>query len=167
MKRNDIPFGFLFWLFAGFIIFCGTTHILAMLTGHNPSDNFLTIVVIVKVSPLLFSINGKWVTGVISFITSMSLFFLIPSALVLPSPEMLRSEISQKLQAEKNLQNLYEKSLTVNEVASRIRSSLETGKVLQTTVEQLQKALDADKCLVLSHTLQYLAGTIPGTDYLV
>src|ERR1700755_1391466 len=35
-RRSDIAFSWIFWLFAAFILACGTTHILALVTLWTP-----------------------------------------------------------------------------------------------------------------------------------
>ena len=83
-KREDIPFKRVFVLFSAFILSCGTTHIMGIITLWYP----------------FYWISGviKGITALISVLTALELFPLIPKALALPSPhslEILNREISQ------------------------------------------------------------------------
>ena len=75
-KRQDLVFGWMFALFAAFIVACGTTHFFEVFTIWNP----------------YYGIQGliKAVTAVASIITAFFLWPLVPKALALPSPTQLR-----------------------------------------------------------------------------
>ena len=75
-NREDIPFKNVFILFSAFILSCGTTHMMEIVTLWYP----------------LYWLSGtiKSVTAVISVITAIELFPLIPKALALPSPTHLK-----------------------------------------------------------------------------
>ena len=76
MKRPDVAFGWVFWAFAIFILACGTTHVLSIWTLWRPDYGAEALV--------------KAVTAVASVLTAIGLLPLVPKALALPSPEMLR-----------------------------------------------------------------------------
>ena len=75
-KRKDLAFHWMFVAFAGFILACGTTHLMAIYTLWVPS----------------YWLSGfvKLVTAIVSLITAVLLWPLIPRALALPSPEEMR-----------------------------------------------------------------------------
>lgn len=84
-KRSDLPFHQIFLMFGTFIIACGTTHLMAVLT-------------------LWFS--AYWVAGalkaltaVVSVFTAIELVSVVPLALALPSPTQL-AIAKQELEAE-------------------------------------------------------------------
>ncbi len=85
-KRKDLAFNWMFVCFAVFIIACGTTHVMEIITIWSPY---------------------YWVSGIIKAITAVAsvmtaillVFFVIPAALDLPSPEQLKSANSA-LEAE-------------------------------------------------------------------
>lgn len=86
-RRADIPFGGLVVLFASFILLCGLTHALSIVTLWYPIYPYLGAV--------------KLVTGIVSTITAIVLFRLIPTLVALPSPaemtkanERLREEVA-------------------------------------------------------------------------
>ncbi len=93
-KRVDIPFNGIFWLFAAFIIFCGTGHLIDIWTLWHPN----------------YWISGfiRAITAVVSFVIAIALTYLIPQILALPTPEKLQEEIQEKRQKEQFLRSIYE-----------------------------------------------------------
>ncbi|RVT39871.1 response regulator [Sphingobium algorifonticola] len=75
--RRDIQFGGIFWLFAIFIMACGTTHIMAIWTLWNGDYGIEALI--------------KVVTAIASVLTAIVLWPLIPKALALPSTAQLRT----------------------------------------------------------------------------
>jgi hypothetical protein len=71
-KRQDIIFGWIFWMFAAFILACGTTHFVEIWTLWHPD----------------YWVQGlvKLVTAAVSLMTAVLLWPLIPRLLELPSP---------------------------------------------------------------------------------
>lgn len=93
LKRRDLVFSWVFWLFAAFILACGTTHFYSIWTLWNPD----------------YAVEGiiKAVTAVVSLLTAVALWLLMPKALALPSPGQiaaanvaLQREIEVRRQAE-------------------------------------------------------------------
>lgn len=76
-RRRDLVFRPLLWLFAAFILLCGTTHWLDLLTLWVPAYNLEGLV--------------KAATAIISVITAIALWRLLPQALVFPSPTQFRA----------------------------------------------------------------------------
>src|SRR6266481_817484 len=76
-KRRDVDFGFIFWAFALFIMACGFTHVLSIITLWVP----------------VYGIEGliKALTALASIITAVILWPLLPKVLALPSPSQLRA----------------------------------------------------------------------------
>lgn len=75
-KRRDIAFGGVFWMFALFILACGTTHILSIWNlwhGNYGVEAFV-----------------KLITAAASLLTAVLLWPLLPKAMALPSPSRLR-----------------------------------------------------------------------------
>ncbi|MGY3621204.1 response regulator [Bradyrhizobium sp. USDA 10063] len=75
-KRRDVAFGWVFWAFALFILFCGFTHVLSIVTLWVP----------------IYGIEGivKLLTAAASIVTAVMLWPLLPKLLALPSPSQLR-----------------------------------------------------------------------------
>jgi len=93
-QRADIPFNGIFWLFASFIIFCGTGHLVDIWTLWHPD----------------YWISGyiRAITAIVSLITAIALTNLIPEILTVPTPEKLQAEIQARKQNEQFLRSIYE-----------------------------------------------------------
>jgi signal transduction histidine kinase len=85
LRRRDLAFSWVFLLFAVFILACGTTHVMDIWTLWYP--DYLTQGFV------------KAVTAVASVLTACLLWPLIPKALMLPSPAVLR-QANEQLTAE-------------------------------------------------------------------
>ncbi len=121
-KRRDLAFNWVFLFFAGFIIACGTSHLIAIWTLWSPLY-WLDAVV-------------KAVTAGASVVTAVALWPLIPKVLALPSPAQLEAanvalqgEIIERNRAQEALRTAYD------EVERRVR---ERTKELARTTEALQ-----------------------------
>jgi signal transduction histidine kinase/CheY-like chemotaxis protein len=79
--RKDIEFSWIFWLFALFIVACGTTHLMAIWTLWNPDYGWEALI--------------KVLTAIASVGTAIVLWPLIPKALAIPSPLQLREANTQ------------------------------------------------------------------------
>ncbi|MBZ6377825.1 hypothetical protein B5C34_02930 [Pacificimonas flava] len=75
-KRQDLEFGFIFWLFALFIMACGTTHLMSIWNLWN--------------SDYGYEAGIKAVTAVASVLTAWMVWPLLPRALAIPSPSALK-----------------------------------------------------------------------------
>ena len=92
-KRRDLAFDWLFVLFAVFILSCGATHVLSIVTLWVPVYRFEAVI--------------KLITAVASLVTAGLLIRLIPKIAILPSPRQwslanaeLKAEIDQRKSAE-------------------------------------------------------------------
>jgi hypothetical protein len=85
-KRPDVPFDWIFVMFATFILACGTTHLMGIWNIWNP-DYWLSGVV-------------KVVTAAASIGTAITLIPLIPRALKVPSPKQLEAAVTEGRRAE-------------------------------------------------------------------
>ncbi|TWU51244.1 PAS domain-containing hybrid sensor histidine kinase/response regulator [Rubripirellula reticaptiva] len=98
-KRDDFPFHKLFWLFGGFILACGTVHLIEAIIFWHP---------IYRVSAMM-----KVITAMISWATVIALVRYMPRILQLPSiaatNERLKTEISQRQQTERELREAKER----------------------------------------------------------
>jgi signal transduction histidine kinase len=98
-QRRNIVFNWIFWMFAAFILLCGTTHVMNILTLWKP----------------YYPLEGliKLATGVVSIATALALIPLIPRVLLLPRPEELEAanralaeQVRVTLRAEEELRKL-------------------------------------------------------------
>ncbi len=85
LKRKDIPFLPVFWLFAAFIFSCGTTHLLDAGIFWWPSYRLSGIV--------------KLITAIVSWATVFALIPVIPKALSLPGLGAVNAELNKALEA--------------------------------------------------------------------
>lgn len=85
-QRKDLPYPWLIALFAGFIIACGTTHLLSVITIWIP----------------LYWLDGllKAVTAMLSVATAVLTVWLTPRLLSMPSVAQLQAEIDHRKKAE-------------------------------------------------------------------
>lgn len=88
-RRTDLAFRWILLLFAAFILACGTTHLFSVLTLWVPAYWAEGVV--------------KAVTAVISIVTALCLWPLIPRLIALPSPAALEREIEARDQASRQL----------------------------------------------------------------
>ncbi|CAH0352795.1 PAS domain S-box protein [Aquabacterium sp. CECT 9606] len=84
-QRGESAMNWLIWLFCAFIFACGITHVIDVVTIWQPFYGLQAI--------------GKVVTAIVSLITAIALWPLIPKALKIPSVDQLQTSI-QSLQAE-------------------------------------------------------------------
>jgi signal transduction histidine kinase len=85
-RRKDIEFSWIFWLFALFIVACGTTHLMSIWTLWYPDYGWEALI--------------KVITAIASVGTAIVLWPLIPKALAIPSPLQLRqanAELSDRV----------------------------------------------------------------------
>jgi two-component sensor histidine kinase len=97
-KRRDIKYGWVLYLFIGFILACGTTHLMSILTLWVPAYGVEGII--------------KLITAILSIATAAILWPLIPKLIALPSPaqlERLNGELSRTIaEQERTAELLHE-----------------------------------------------------------
>lgn len=93
-KRQGLVFHWMFVLFGSFIFACGTTHLVKIWTIWHPD----------------YWLEGSLdlLTGLLSLVTAILLWPLVPKALALPSPAQLEAEIVQRKKAEEKFRALLE-----------------------------------------------------------
>ncbi|MEH2165634.1 MAG: EAL domain-containing protein [Nostoc sp.] len=91
-KRRDLPFNWIFRLFATFIVICGTTHLMEIWTLWYPT----------------YCLSGclKAITAIVSLYTACELIRLIPKALALPSSAQLEAA---NRELEREISDVYDK----------------------------------------------------------
>lgn len=97
-RRQDLPFKWIFIMFGVFVLACGTTHILAIWNIWQPV--------------YWLDAGIKAVTALVSIITAILLWPLIPKALAIPTQKQLQDanraleqEVVQRSQAETQLRS--------------------------------------------------------------
>jgi signal transduction histidine kinase len=116
-KRKDLSFNWIFVAFGAFILACGTTHLMAVLTVWDP----------------IYRLDGviKAVTAVASVTTAVALVGLVPTLVILPSPAQL-----QEINA--NLANEIEERKAAEAEVRKANTELERRVALRT--EELTEA---------------------------
>jgi signal transduction histidine kinase/CheY-like chemotaxis protein len=111
VRHRKTAFSWIFWLFAAFILACGTTHFMSIVTLWQP----------------LYWLDAaiKAVTAVLSIVTAIILWPLIPRALALPSPTALR-EINLELARQIAERDHAEEQLRISEARLRQVQKMET-----------------------------------------
>lgn len=134
-KRQEIPFRNMFWLFGLFIFFCGTTHLVDVVTFRYPVYRFLGLM--------------KLLTAIVSWATVFALIPLVPRFLSMKSPEALEMEVAERKRAEEALKllndELEEKVAQRTELAMKRADELveaqriltEKTKILESILENL------------------------------
>jgi PAS domain S-box-containing protein len=95
-RRRDLVFRPLFWLFAAFILLCGTVHWFELLTLWIPAYGAQGAV--------------KVMTALASVLTAVALWRLLPQALALPSPAQLREALAALRESETRHRVSFEES---------------------------------------------------------
>lgn len=128
-RRKDVAFGWMFKLFAAFILACGTTHMMGILAYWYP----------------MYRLDGviKAATGVLSILTAVTLWPLIPKALALPLPSELR-DLNRKLEAEVEVRRQAQSELEAaragleEAVATRTSELAKVNQALSASLAELE-----------------------------
>lgn len=126
-KRKDIPFNWMFVMFASFIFFCGTTHVLKIVTIWTP---------IYRIDALV-----DFLTGIISVTTGIYLIKIMPKALTMPSRAQLEA-----VNNELDILNKELKEVVVNkeEAESRVREERDFSLSIINNSPNIITAIDTD-----------------------
>jgi PAS domain S-box-containing protein len=89
LRRKDVPFRAVFWLFVAFILACGITHLMEAILFWWP---------VYRLAGLI-----KLVTAVVSWSTVVALVPSVPQALAMRSPRELEREIAERTKVEEAL----------------------------------------------------------------
>ena len=137
--RKDLQFNWIFKLFGAFILACGSTHLLGIITLWHP----------------IYWIDAsmKALTALVSVITAIALVFLIPKALKLPSPKQLDEEVTKRLEAYNSLTKT-QAALAESHKALEVRVNERTHELILQTAENKRRAIDlaiANKALIFEN----------------
>ena len=89
VSRKKVPFLPVFWLAAGFILFCGFTHLVDAIIFYFPIYRFAALL--------------RFCTAVISWVTVYVLYKNLGRVFSLKTPEELELEVKNRKKAEQNL----------------------------------------------------------------
>ncbi|WP_319422803.1 ATP-binding protein [Pleurocapsa sp. FMAR1] len=158
-KRSDVPFQSFFIMFGGFIVLCGTGHLLEIWTLWHPA--------------YWLSGTEQAFTALISCYTAVEMATLLPRFLSLKTPEQLEL-INQELQKEiverqkveaklrlvnekleirvqkrtNELQQSIESKQAVSRIVQRMRQTLDLKVIFSDTTEELRQSINCDRVLI-------------------
>lgn len=144
MRRKDLPFQRVFWLFGLFILACGSTHFMEAAIFYWPAYNLAGFI--------------KLTTALVSWATVIALVPIVPKALSLRSPQELEREIVERRRAEEALRAAH--AQLEQRVAERTADLADANRALELeiaerkkTEEQLREVL-CDRERLLGETAQ-------------
>ncbi len=162
-RRKDVAFGWMFMLFAAFILACGTTHVMNILAFWYP----------------MYRLDGviKAGTGGISLVTAWALWPLIPKALAMPSPSQLKvlnTQLNEEMGVRRAAEARLEQAKSGLEIAveARTRELAEANHKLSARIAEMESVyegvpvglclLDAQKRIArLNQRLAVMLGSEP------
>ncbi len=130
-KRRDIAFSWMFALFGLFILACGATHVLDIVTLWHPVYRFDDLVLTI--------------TAISSIGTAILLVRILPQALLLPNPQQLRDEITKRTGAQQELTLLNE--MLENRVLERTATLNASNAELERAVVDLRYQLELNRAI--------------------
>lgn len=115
-RRPDIKYGWVAYLFVAFILACGTTHLMAILTLWVPAYGVEGII--------------KLVTAILSIATAALLWPLVPKVAALPSAAELERRVEERTAelarvVEEQKATLAQRDLLLREVYHRVKNNLQ------------------------------------------
>ncbi|KAL1188826.1 Ethylene response sensor 2 [Cardamine amara subsp. amara] len=140
VSRTNVPspYNWVVCEFIAFIVLCGMTHLLSGFTYGPHSSWVMTAVTVFKM-----------LTGIVSFLTAISLVTLLPLLLKAKVREFMLTKKARELNREvRIIMKQTETSLHVRMLTRKIRTSLDRHTILYTTLVELSKTLGLKNCAV-------------------
>ena len=114
LRRRDVRFGWAILMFVAFILLCGVTHFMSILTLWRPYYGIEALV--------------KAATAVVSASTAIALWPLLPRLIALPSPVMLEARVAERDEAIATMVAMQEhearQKLLIDELNHRVKNTL-------------------------------------------
>jgi PAS domain S-box-containing protein len=131
-RRRDVAFSWMFVLFGAFILSCGLTHLLAIVTLWHPMYRLEGIV--------------KAITAVASLPTALLLIRLTPQVVALPSPQQLHVQILERKRAEAEVRQL-NRDLE-KRIAERTKALEKANRQLAHSEQRTREILDSSPAVI-------------------
>ncbi|MCW1923074.1 HAMP domain-containing histidine kinase [Luteolibacter arcticus] len=131
LKRGELAFPRLFWLFAAFIFSCGGTHVIEAVIFYHPIYRFSALV--------------KVITAVASWATVIALCRIGPQAIQLPGLQRANARLEEQLQKTRLAESSLERSnrdleaftgLVTHDLRNPLNSALFTTELARETAEK-------------------------------
>jgi PAS domain S-box-containing protein len=146
LRRRDVPFRNVFWLFGAFILACGTTHLMEAVIFWWPAYRLAGLI--------------KLFTAFVSWGTVLALIPATPKALAMRSPTELAREIAARKEAENALEQA--NAELEQRVAGRTAELAEANEALRESEQRWRSLAEALPNLVWTDrpdgTCDYLSG---------
>ena len=145
-KRRELPFRRIFILSSFFIFFCGTGQLLEAWALWQPAYWSVGVV--------------NALTAIISIVTAIELYSIIPKAIKLPSSEeleltnqALQRQIAERKEAEESLRQSADRlrraldfEALLKRITDKVRDTLDENQILQAAVRELGQQLGVRSC---------------------
>jgi len=141
MRRKDIPFPRILWLFVAFIFACGFGHLVEAIIFWQPVYRFAGVV--------------KFVTAVVSWGTVIALVQIVPQVLHLPGLARLNTELQKEVEERKRAE------LALRESEEQLAGLLTSEREARSDAERANRIKD-EFLSMISHELRTPLNAILG-----
>lgn len=155
LKRGELAFPRLFWLFAAFIFSCGSTHVVEAVIFYHPVYRF---------SALL-----KVVTAVASWATVVALWRVAPQAIQLPGLQRANARLEEQLEKTRRAESALERSnrdlgaftgLVTHDLRNPLTSALFATELAREAAQKDEPAVAAGQLAMAIQSLRQMEALI-------
>lgn len=149
VRKPDIPFPKIFWLFVAFIFSCGFGHLLEAIIFWHPVYRLAGVV--------------KLVTAIVSWGTVVALVFVVPLALKFPGLAKLNADLAlSNAELQLLMDRVQERTVSLEaEVAERLRAESQLAEHARELEQFNRLAVDRELRMVeLKHEVNKMAARI-------
>jgi len=155
LKRGELAFPRLFWLFAAFIFSCGSTHIVEAIIFYHPVYRFSAVM--------------KAITAIASWATVLAILRIAPQALQLPGLQRANARLEEQLQKTRLAEAALERSnrdleaftgLVTHDLRNPLNSALFTTELARESAEREQSSVLAGQLSQAVQSLRHMEALI-------